>query len=150
MNLDNKIPPPLVALFFAGAMWLAQPDTQHAITAVHITGIVVCWLIGTVFSVAALVAFRRAKTTVNPLKPQAASSLVVSGVFRFSRNPMYVGMAFVLLAWAIYLGSVLSLLGVVGFVLFITRYQIIPEESAMRALFGEAFTRYTQTVRRWL
>ena len=98
----------------------------------------------------ALLLFRKAKTTVNPLQPQSATSLVVSGVFSLSRNPMYVGVAFILLAWSMYLGSSWALLGVVGFVIFINQFQIVPEERAMLALFGEEFVSYSKKVRRWL
>jgi protein-S-isoprenylcysteine O-methyltransferase Ste14 len=150
MNIENKIPPPVVALFFGVVMWLISPDSQDPISTTRILGIFVCWLIGTYFSVSALLLFRKAKTTANPLKPQSATSLVVSGVFGLSRNPMYVGVAFILLAWSMYLGSSWALLGVVGFVIFINQFQIVPEERAMLALFGEEFVSYSKKVRRWL
>lgn len=100
--------------------------------------------------VAGVIEFHRARTTVNPLRPEAASAFVVSGIYRVTRNPMYVGMAIVLLAWAIYLSHPLSLLGVVAFVAYIQRYQIAPEEKALRALFPGAFEAYSREVRRWL
>ena len=150
MNIENKIPPPVVALFFGVVMWLISSDPQDPISSTRILGIFACWLIGTYFSVSALLLFRKAKTTVNPLQPQSATSLVVSGVFSLSRNPMYVGVAFILLAWSMYLGSSWALLGVVGFVIFINQFQIAPEERAMLALFGEEFVSYSKKVRRWL
>ena len=102
------------------------------------------------FLIAGVVSFRKAKTTVNPLKPEEATSLVNSGIFRFTRNPMYVGFALVLLAWAIYLSSPLSLVGVLGFILYIDRLQIEPEERALNELFGSEFESYRSNVRRWL
>ena len=150
MKIENKIPPPVVALSFGVVMWLISDDPQDPISTTRILGIFACWLIGTYFSVSALLLFRKAKTTVNPLQPQSATSLVVSGVFSLSRNPMYVGVAFILLAWSIYLGSSWALLGVVGFVIFINQFQIAPEERAMLALFGEEFVSYSKKVRRWL
>ena len=150
MNIENKIPPPVVALFFGVVMWLMSSGSQDPISTTRILGIFACWLIGTYFSVSALLLFRQAKTTTNPLKPQSATSLVVSGVFGLSRNPMYVGVAFILLAWSIYLGSSWALLGVVGFVIFINQFQIVPEERAMLALFDEEFVSYSKKVRRWL
>ena len=150
MKIENKIPPPVVALFFGVVMWLISSDPQDPISTTRILGIFACWLIGTYFSVSALLLFRKAKTTVNPLQPQSATSLVVSGVFSLSRNPMYVGVAFILLAWSIYLGSSWALLGVVGFVIFINQFQIVPEERAMLALFGEEFVSYSKKARRWL
>ena len=149
--LDHKIPPPLVGLILAAAMWgiakstaatLAVPDPVFAATAVALVGIG--------FDIAGLVAFRLAKTTVNPMRPEKATSLVTSGVYRYTRNPMYVGMLFLLMAWALYLDSPWALLGPLAFVLYMNRFQIGPEEKALEALFGEDFISYRQKVRRWL
>ena len=105
---------------------------------------------GLAFSLLGIMAFRASRTTVNPLNPERASALVTGGVYRITRNPMYVGMAFVLLAWAVNLASVLPFLGVVVFVLYITRLQIVPEERVLKDLFGDAYSRYAARVRRWL
>jgi protein-S-isoprenylcysteine O-methyltransferase Ste14 len=107
-------------------------------------------LAGGVISLSGVIAFRRAKTTVNPLKPQNASSLVTTGVYGFTRNPMYVGLLFVLLGWAAFLFSPWALVGPLAFVLYIGRFQIAPEERALVALFGPAFITYAARVRRWL
>jgi protein-S-isoprenylcysteine O-methyltransferase Ste14 len=96
------------------------------------------------------IAFRRARTTTNPLKPEAASSLVIAGVYRYTRNPMYVGVACVLVGWAVYRGSLPAFVVPVLFVLFITRFQIIPEERVLSAKFGPKFAEYQAKVRRWL
>ena len=88
-------------------------------------------LVGVTFSIAGVAAFRRAKTTLNPLKPGTSSSLVTSGVYRFTRNPMYVGLALGLLGWAVFLSSAWSLLGPLVFILYMTRFQIVPEERAL-------------------
>jgi protein-S-isoprenylcysteine O-methyltransferase Ste14 len=94
--------------------------------------------------------FRRANTTVNPLKPQAASSLVTIGIYRYTRNPMYLGLLFLIVAWAVLLSSPFALLGPVTFVAFIGRFQIVPEERVLSALFGEEYAAYKSHVRRWL
>jgi protein-S-isoprenylcysteine O-methyltransferase Ste14 len=93
--------------------------------------------------------FRRAKTTVNPTTPAAASALVRTGVFRFTRNPMYLGLLLCLVAWAIFLSSVLALLSAPLFVVYMNRFQIAPEERALAALFGDSFAAYKRDVRRW-
>jgi protein-S-isoprenylcysteine O-methyltransferase Ste14 len=87
---------------------------------------------------------------VDPHKPEKASSLVTSGVYRITRNPMYVALGLALGAWGIRLGSLLSMAGVVLFMLYITRFQIIPEERVMKEKFGEQFEAYQSRVRRWL
>ena len=101
-------------------------------------------------AVAGFVAFRRAKTTVNPLKPETSSSLVTSGVYRLTRNPMYVGLALVLLAWAVFLSCAWALPGPVVFILYMNRFQIGPEERVLSGIFGAAYSAYQAKVRRWL
>ncbi len=150
--LENKVPPPLVALVFGGLMGgasLGLPGLELAwgtrlLLALPLIGA------GLLFVLAGGISFRRARTTVNPLKPEAASALVTSGIYRFTRNPMYVGFALWLLAWGLYLASPLVLLGVLGFVLYMNRLQIAPEERALGRLFGADFAAYRQRVRRWL
>ncbi|MDX2322169.1 MAG: isoprenylcysteine carboxylmethyltransferase family protein [Moritella sp.] len=105
---------------------------------------------GIFFCIAGVVSFRRAETTVNPLKPETATALVSSGIYTISRNPMYVGLALFLLAWAVYLSSPWISIGVVGFVFYMNHFQIEPEELALKDIFGAEFTRYQENVRRWL
>ncbi len=107
-------------------------------------------LVGIGFSAAGVLAFRRARTTVNPTTPDKATSLVSSGVYRITRNPMYVGLSFVLVAWAVFLSSAWALLGPAAFVLYIGRFQIAPEERALAKLFGSEYAAYQARVRRWL
>ena len=87
---------------------------------------------------------------MNPLKPETSSRLVTSGIYRHTRNPMYLGMAVVLLGWAAWLGSAWSLLGIAMFAAYITRFQILPEETALQRIFGAEFDEYRERVRRWL
>jgi len=94
--------------------------------------------------------FQKAKTTFNPLKPDAASSLVASGIYRVSRNPMYVGFLLVLTGWAMWLSHPLPFLFLPIFVGYMNRFQISPEERVLSAKFGEEYDTYKQSVRRWL
>jgi protein-S-isoprenylcysteine O-methyltransferase Ste14 len=105
---------------------------------------------GGALSAAGYIAFRRAQTTINPLRPANASSLVTSGIYRFSRNPMYLGLLLVLIGWALRLSSLPALAGPLIFLLYIRRFQIAPEEEALAARFGKAYSEYTARVRRWL
>jgi protein-S-isoprenylcysteine O-methyltransferase Ste14 len=105
---------------------------------------------GLVFDVLGILAFRTFRTTINPLKPERASSIVTGGVYRVSRNPMYLGMALLLLAWATYLSALWSLAGPVLYVWYITRFQIVPEERVLERMFGDEYLAYTARVRRWL
>jgi protein-S-isoprenylcysteine O-methyltransferase Ste14 len=107
-------------------------------------------VIGLSISISGMVSFRRAKTTINPSKPSAASSLVTNGVYRYTRNPMYLGLSVTLMGWAVFLSNLLALLAVPLFVLYINRFQINPEERVLSSLFGAEYAVYKEEVRRWL
>ncbi len=150
--LELRIPPPVVALVFAISMWgisLFTPVINDD-TLVRISAAVIIALIGAGFTVAGVIAFRRAKTTLNPNKPADASSLVTWDIYRVTRNPMYVGLLIVLVAWAGILDAPWTLIGPVVFFVYISRYQIAPEEKALASIFGDAYTNYKANVRRWL
>jgi protein-S-isoprenylcysteine O-methyltransferase Ste14 len=102
------------------------------------------------WALAGVAEFRRARTTVNPTTPQASSSVVDSGIYRRSRNPMYLGFLLALAGWAIQLGHLAALPVLPAFVLYMNRFQIAPEERALRAKFGAPYAEYTRRVRRWL
>ena len=150
--LKTKLPPPLVALALALCMWLLAPATSalDGPAAFRIALSALLASVGTSLGIAGSVSFRRAKTTINPFKPERASTLVATGVYRFSRNPMYLGMLVGLLAVAVYLASPWSLIGPLIFVGYMNRRQIAPEESALEAKFGASYLEYKQRVPRWL
>jgi protein-S-isoprenylcysteine O-methyltransferase Ste14 len=150
--LETKIPPPLLALTFALLIWYFAGDVPRAEIGGMFKTIVVTLLvaIGVVFDLSGLVHFRRVKTTINPVKPEKATALVQTGIYRVTRNPMYVGLVFVLSAWCIYLNSPYALVGVAGFILYITTFQILPEERMLITLFGDEYREYQSRVPRWL
>lgn len=146
-----KIPPLLLLLLFALVMYGLEALYPLAVaTHWRVIAALVLVLLGLVFAGAGVWGFKQKGTTVNPLNPEQANSLVTGGIYRISRNPMYVGFAVVLGAWALYLGNPLNGVLWLGFVLYLNVWQILPEERILRELFGEAFDRYCQKVRRWL
>ena len=154
MIAERKLRVPPVALFvvvallmWAVASWL--PSWRIALPGRTLVAVLLLLAAGAI-GIAGVRAFQRARTTVDPLRPEKASALVTSGIYRRTRNPMYVALAIALLGWAIWLGHPLALLGVAAFVAWINRFQIAPEERALRALFGPEFERYCSEVRRWL
>lgn len=150
--LETKIPPPLVLLASLLLIWLLSRVSFAAAFDFNAsqTLALVLLLAGIAIAIAGVLEFRSAKTTVNPLDPELASSLVKTGIFRYTRNPMYLGMLLVSFAAVIFFGNWLSLLGSVFLYSYLTRFQIIPEERAMQNLFGPVFEEYRKTVRRWL
>jgi protein-S-isoprenylcysteine O-methyltransferase Ste14 len=151
-TLEHRIPPPVVALLALPFMWLLSTllPRVDASASIRVTLSICLAAIGVGFSITGALAFRRAKTTVNPLRPESASTLVTTGVYRITRNPMYVGLMLALLGWAVFLASPLSLVGPVLFIAYINRFQIKPEEAVLRAKFGSVYEQYKSTVRRWL
>ena len=135
--LELRVPPPLVAVLVGTAMWFAaqQRVSLELPLVVRVVAFVVLALAGGATALAGNLAFKRARTTIN---------------HRFTRNPMYVGLTLLLLGWAAFLCSAWALLGPVIFVLYISRFQIAPEERVLSAKFGAAYTEYTARVRRWL
>jgi protein-S-isoprenylcysteine O-methyltransferase Ste14 len=150
-RLELKVPPPIVTLCLALLMWLTPSLGQPEVPLqVRVGMALVLFLIGMGISIAGMVSFRRARTTISPIKASAASSLVTSGVYRFTRNPMYLGLLLTLLAWAVILINPLAVLFIPIFVLYINRFQIKPEEQVLSSLFGAEYTAYKGQVRRWL
>lgn len=150
--LELKIPPPAVTVLIAGAMWgisLVAPVLEVP-AFIRVAAAVTIALAGGGFSLAGVISFRRARTTVNPMKPETTSSLVCSGIYGVTRNPMYVGLLFILVAWAVFLSSAWALLGPLAFVLYINRFQIAPEERVLSAMFATGYSAYKSSVRRWL
>jgi len=96
-----------------------------------------------------LLQFFRSKTTVDPTAPSKASKLVTSGIYQYSRNPMYLGLLLILLAWGLWLGNAFNVLLAAGFVGYMNAFQVVPEEGALSQLFGKEYKQYCTLVRRW-
>ena len=145
-----RIPPPIQGLFWGISMWgLAKLSfgfnfafPGQSFIAFMIIGI------GLAIEITAVLAFFKARTTVNPIHIEKASQLVTSGLYRFTRNPMYLGVSLLLTGWAVWLGNPLCLICVAGFVLVMNAIQIKPEEAALKKIFGQEYVDYTKTVRR--
>jgi protein-S-isoprenylcysteine O-methyltransferase Ste14 len=152
-KLELRVPPVVVVLACAGAMWLlasaSGPSPVGA--AMRASAATLLAVAGIALAVAGIREFRAARTTVNPLHPEQAAAMVTGGIYRCSRNPMYLGMLCLLAAWAAWLGQLAPLMvGLPAFVLYMNQFQIRPEERALEQRFGPAFGEYAARVRRWL
>ena len=151
-TLALKVPPDVVLLAVAAAMRgtsLLVPPSDLPVAVRASCGAILA-VVGLCVVQAGGGSFRRARTTTDPTRPYSASSLVVSGAYRYTRNPMYVGMTIVLVGWAAFLLNAVAFSLVVVFVVYIDRFQIIPEERALSERFGTEYPTYRSTVRRWL
>ncbi len=151
-SLELKIPPDVVWVAVAGLMWLASRVSAGfgAAEPFRRPIAVLLIVIGTGLIVGGRLALDRAGTTWHPTEPGRTTALVTSGVYRFSRNPVYLGMEIVLLSWAVVLASPAAILVSMIFVAYVNRFQIRPEERTLAATLGQDYLDYSQRVRRWL
>ena len=148
--MKTKIPPPAITLISISLIFLTKPlFSSYQIVFNLEIGIGTC-LIGLLILIFSVRLFKMKKTSINPLNPKVASTLVVSGLFKFSRNPMYLGMVFLIAGISIIINIVGGFFIVTFFVVYMNRYQIIPEEEALVDLFGADYKNYKERVRRWI
>ena len=152
MTLKTKIPPPVYMLTFAGIMWLLDryapiahwntPPWTDIGWGIMVTGFLI--------DLSSITLFLRRKTSPNPMKPKKASKLVKTGLYRYTRNPMYLGMLILLSGWSIQLGSLSPLVFPPLLLITLTYLQIIPEEIALSEVLGKPYVAYKNSVPRWL
>lgn len=150
--LDLKIPPALLMLLFCLAMWLTASSLPNMayLTLEKKLLMRVVGTFGILLICSGMVSFRMAKTTVDPTQPENATTLVQTGIYRLTRNPMYAGFFVILVAWAIGLSHALPWLFLPLFVMYMNRFQIQPEELALLKLYDNEYENYCKNVRRWI
>ena len=151
-GLGLKLPPVALGVTVAALMWCAAsatpaldfgfPASPPSSASLALLGAVIC--------LSGVVSFRCAKTTVNPMRPDSTSSLVVSGIYKYTRNPMYLGFLLLLLGWAIFLSNLAPFALLPAFVVYMNHFQIRPEERALGSLFAQEYHAYHARVRRWI
>ena len=148
--LELRVPPPVVMAASVFLMWAAGKAVPALDFHALVWPAIALFAGGLAIGLAAFLQFRSAKTTLNPMTPQQSTALVTNGLYRLSRNPIYVADVLLLLACALLVANALAFLALPLFVAYVDRFQIRPEERALRARFGGAFDAYCRRVRRWL
>ncbi|MFZ3204331.1 MAG: isoprenylcysteine carboxylmethyltransferase family protein [Pseudomonas sp.] len=150
--LKRALPPPALAVLIGLLMWLlAEPSPDFAMASwLRYPLLALLCISGVVMDSTSVFTFLRRKTVLNPYAPHKASTLVLTGAFRYSRNPMYLGLVLLLSAWGLYLSAWWSVAGPIAFFLYIDRFLIPHEEAALKLVFGEPYLQYLKDVRRWL
>ena len=148
--MNNKIPPPIVALICGLSIYFSRPLFSEKIYIYNNIISISFFFFGTAFLVLAVSSFKKQKTTISPLHPEKTSALVISNVFKYSRNPMYLGMLFILISLAIRYNIIGGIIAISIFIFFITKFQIKPEEVQMEKLFGEKYAQYKKRTRMWI
>jgi protein-S-isoprenylcysteine O-methyltransferase Ste14 len=150
-ELELKIPPGICMWLAAGGMWLLARATPSLTLAAPAVSLAAAPLVaaGLVLIAWARVHLARAGTTWSPIAPDRAATLVTDGPYRWSRNPIYLGLLLVLLGVVLFLRSPVALVLAAAFVAYEDRFQIQPEERALQAQFGKEFEQYMARTRRW-
>ncbi|MDN3399017.1 isoprenylcysteine carboxylmethyltransferase family protein [Psychrobacter sp. APC 3426] len=151
-SLELKVPPVAQVIVTAAAMYgvsKVAPALKFSLSGSTALAIGL-GVIGLGSGIMGVAQFKKAQTTPNPQALEKVSSLVTEGIYRYSRNPMYVGLVLVLLGWALYLSHLLAFVLLPVFMLYMTRFQIEPEERMMEQKFGKAYQSYLSRVRRWI
>ena len=148
--METKIPPPIVTLVFGLSIYFSRGIFQAVEIKYSFYIGILLLILGLAVLIFAVRLFRKDKTTVNPLSPEQATKLVTDGIFKYSRNPMYLGMALILCSIAVIFNLIGGIVLVALFCFYITKFQIIPEERAMSNLFSQDFNKYKQATRRWI
>ena len=148
--MKTKIPPPIIALLCIVINYLSTYLINPIkFPNIEIIGGLILFL-GVATAVLAIILFKKEKTTLNPMKPEETTTLITTGIFSITRNPMYLGLFFVTFSTVLFFGSWFGIIILMFFVWYITKFQIIPEEEAMEKLFGVKYDEYRQKVRRWI
>jgi protein-S-isoprenylcysteine O-methyltransferase Ste14 len=150
--LELKVPPLAIGILVAALMWLVSrtvPAFDFVFLARDVLAVTLA-VAGAIIVLSGAASFRRARTTFNPMKPESTSSLVLSGIYKVSRNPMYLGFLLALFGWAVFLSNALAFIFLPAFIFYMNRFQIEPEEKALACKFGQEFDAYKSRVRRWL
>ena len=148
--LKNKIPPPIVTLLFSALIYFSSKWSPNIVFSGQSIISLFLMTVGFIVLLIAISAFFKFKTTINPLKPEDATSLVTTGIFRLSRNPMYLGLLLLIISLWVKTGAVSGFILVPSFIAYLNNFQILPEERAINALFSGEYEVYCQQVRRWL
>ncbi|HNT38243.1 MAG TPA: isoprenylcysteine carboxylmethyltransferase family protein [Rubrivivax sp.] len=150
--LDTRVPAPVVAALLGAAMKGYRLANEIGIdpTPLRMHLGITLSQVSVVVVLAALASLWRARTTINPLQPARATALVTGGAYRFTRNPMYLSLLLLLVAYAIRIDSFVVWLAPLVYVAYVTRFQILPEERVLQQKFGAAFEAYRARTRRWI
>ena len=148
--MKTKIPPPILALIMIAIIYLSSFIVETFTFSYQTVLSVFIVVIGLACAIPSIRLFTKHKTTISPFTPSETTALVTVGMYRYSRNPMYLGLVLLNIAATIFFGTWLGVIIVVVFIFLLNLVQIIPEEEALLDIFGEEYVEYQKKVRRWI
>lgn len=151
-KLELRIPPPVIAVISLGLIWLLSwllPSFGFSFKGIKVIAFVFIGM-GILSAFIGVFSFSNAATTSSPVKLEMASKLVTKGLYKYTRNPMYLGIFLGLTGFSFYFGNWACFIVPVLFLLYITRFQIKAEERVLKAKFGKEYEDYLSSTRRWI
>ena len=145
-----KIPPPILVLILATSNYFSQNQLEIIYLPYKHSISILILLVGTLILINPVCNFIKSKTTVNPVKFVNVNKLVTSGIYKYSRNPMYLGMILIIISTSIFYLNYYSMVTPFIFHFWINRFQIKREEIFLKEKFGKEYLSYMSKSRRWI
>ena len=145
-----KIPPPILVLILITSNYFSQNRLEIIYLPYKHSTSVLILLVGSLILINPVFKFIKSKTTVNPVKFKKVNKLVTSGIYKYSRNPMYLGMILIIISTSIFYLNYISVVTPFIFYFWINRFQIKREEIFLKEKFGEEYLSYMSKTRRWI
>ena len=149
-KFKNKIPPTILTLLFLVFNYILSFNSLKIEIPYKYFFTTLLLILGLYIIIRSSRLFARAKTSLDPLRPFKSTSLITNDIYKYSRNPMYFGYLLIILGSSAYLGNVISIIIIPLFIFTINFLQIIPEEEALKDLYGPRYDEYLSKVRRWI
>ena len=145
-----KIPPPILVLILASSNYFSSKkiDLIHLPNQDLISILIL--LIGMLILINPIFKFIKSKTTIDPIKFKKVNKLITSGIYKYSRNPMYLGLLMIVISTSIFYLNIFSITTPLFFYFWINRFQIKREEIFLTEKFGKEYLLYKAKTRRWI
>lgn len=150
MEKFSKIPPPLVVLILVISTFFSSKTIDLIQIPFQTLISIFIFSIGILILINPVLKFKKSKTTINPIKFKKVNKLVTSGIYKYSRNPMYLGLLMIVISSSIFYLNIYSILTPLFFYLWINRFQIKREEIFLTEKFGKDYLSYKSNTRRWI
>ena len=145
-----KVPPPILVLILVVSIYMSQYQLETTHLPYNNSISLVILLVGALILINPVFKFIKSKTTVNPVKFVKVNKLVTSGIYKYSRNPMYLGMILIIISTSIFYLNYYSVLTPFIFYFWINKFQIKREEIFLKEKFGKDYLSYMSKTRRWI
>ena len=145
-----KIPPPLLVLILVISNYFSSKKIDLILIPNQTLISFIIFLIGVIILINPIIKFIKSRTTIDPINFKKVNKLIISGIYKYSRNPMYLGLLMIVISNTIFFLNILSITTPILFYLWINKFQIKREEIFLTEKFGQEYLLYMTKTRRWI